>query len=1169
VKNLSTLKNLLEPYVKKDILNDDCYTSTDVKKIVVNHREKIIQINVEFVNKFKKTTNLKIENSNFKNKPEGYTIKILPCEAENELKNPPLYSNFEKTQIKSEESIVKSELKNFDTVEVRSAKNFLPTAKPLLNELIYGRNISKNTCVSIRDIETTVGKAFIWGDVFFFDLRFSKDRTKKIYVINITDFSSSITVKVVCDHKKSGNLDLLQKGNTIFVYGMIEYDTFDKAMVMRAYSICKGIKRKTVDLEPQKRVELHLHTSMSAMDGVNSPRELIERAYEWGHEAVAITDHGVLQAYPDAMNIIEKLTKNGRRMKLIYGIESYFVNNDNDNSNFKLLKSFHQIILVKNNIGLKNLYRLVSLSHLNFFYKKPRILKTELQKLREGLIIGSACEAGELFRAVVSNESKEKLHEIASFYDFLEIQPLCNNEFMIKNGIAKNEEDLRNFNRKIIEIGHELSIPVVATGDVHFLDPHDAEYRKVLMAGQGYADAEEQAPLFFKTTKEMLEEFSYLGNKKAYEVVVENTKFISDMIEEIRPIPLGTFPPFLEGADEELEKSTWKNAKEIYGENIPEIVYKRLEHELSSIIKHGFAVLYVTAKKLVKQSLDKGYLVGSRGSVGSSLVATICGISEVNPLEPHYLCPKCRNSEFITDGSFGSGFDLPEKKCPKCSTSYNRDGHNIPFETFLGFDGDKTPDIDLNFSGECQFDVHRYTEQLFGKDNVFKAGTIATIAEKTGLGFVKKYMEDKGVRFSKAEEMRLSSGCTGVKRTTGQHPGGMVIVPRNMEIYDFCPVQKPANDQKSDNITTHFDFHSVHNTICKLDELGHDIPSIYRYLEDYTKIKVSDVPMSDNKVMSLFTSVEALNIPPDEEEIDSQIGTLSMPEVGTHFVRQMMIESKPKTFSDLIQISGLSHGTNVWISNARDLIKNSVCRISEVIGTRDSIMTFLCQKGLDSKMAFEIMEIVRKGKAKKLLNKNYINAMLEKGVPKWYVDSCMKIKYMFPKAHAAAYMIAALRLGFYKVYKPLEYYAAYFTVRGQEDLDGISVCKGRKFIKRKMEDIKLKGRDASVKEKSSYATLQIVDEMLARHVEVLPVDLYKSHSYKYIVENSKIRLPFSTLPGIGTVAAKNLEISGKKNHYISIEDLQNMTNISKDVVQSLDEAGALAGLPYSSQMTLF
>ena len=908
---------------------------------------------------------------------------------------------------------------NFDiSISVRKDKNLypsiiLPTAASILGGII------KNEPVKISDITPDIGSVTVWGDVFSIDEHMTKDGAKKIYAINITDYTSSISLKVIADKEKWRVFDTISKGKTLLVKGEVTYDKYDREIVIRPKNINSVEKVKIVDKAEKKRVELHLHTNMSAMDGITTAGDLIERAHSWGHEAIAITDHGVAQAFPDAMNAVNKITKNGGNIKVIYGVEAYFI--DDLSSSFdgdmKKLKYYHQIILVKNKVGLKNLYRLISKAHLDYFYRKPRIPKSELIKYREGLILGSACESGELFRAVVSNYDHKRLCEIAKFYDYLEVQPVGNNNFLIRSGVAKNEEELRQFNKIIVDLGEELGIPVVATCDVHFMDPHDSQYRTVLMAGQGYEDAENQAPLYFRTTDEMLEEFSYLGSQKAYEIVVENTNKIAAKIDEVSPIPPGVFPPFIEGAEEQLVSITWERTKKIYGDPLPEIVKERLERELSSITKHGFSVLYMTAQKLVANSEEHGYLVGSRGSVGSSFVATMSGISEVNPLFPHYVCPKCQNSEFFTDGSYGSGFDLPDKNCPKCGTEYHRDGHNIPFETFLGFDGDKTPDIDLNFSGEYQSDAHRYTETLFGKNNVFKAGTIATIAEKTGIGFVKKYIEQKGKTLHKAEEIRLAAGCTGIKRTTGQHPGGMVVVPKGMEIYDFCPVQRPANDQKSDNITTHFDFHSIHDTICKLDELGHDVPSIYRYLEDYTGIPVMDVSMSDKKVMSLFTSTQALGVTP--EAIDSQTGTFSLPEVGTHFVRQMMIEAQPKTFSDLLQISGLSHGTDVWIGNARDLIKNKICTISEVIGTRDSIMTYLLQKGLEPKMAFKIMEIVRKGKAKKLLTQEHIDEMKKHDVPEWYIDSCMKIKYMFPKAHATAYMISTLRLCWYKVYRPV------------------------------------------------------------------------------------------------------------------------------------------------------
>ncbi len=1074
-------------------------------------------------------------------------------------------------------------------IELREGESLNPVLVAQSVKPLFGRAISKVKTVPINTLSADTGSAVIWGDIFSMDMRTTRDGKKYIISILITDYTGSMTVKIFESIDKCKPIELIKSGTTIVVKGDVQFDKYDHEIVMRADSISTGEKVKIVDKAPKKRCELHLHTNMSDMDGVSSAEALITRAYKWGMPAIAITDHGVAQAFPEAMNTLNSIQSKGGEIKVIYGTEAYFIDDTQSESSkpfegedvicencsmlpkeeLNKLKAYHQIILVKNLTGLKNLYKLISYGHLNYYYKRPRIPKSVLMRHREGLIIGSACEIGELYHAVVLGEkSYEELKEIASFYDYLEIQPLGNNMFMVRNETVQSVEDIKNFNRTIIKLGEDLNIPVVATCDVHFLDPHDSEYRKIIMTGKGFKDAEDQAPLYLRTTKEMLKEFDYLGEEKAYEVVVENTNKIADMVEQIKPIPDGNFPPFIDGAEEQLTSITWERAKKMYGDPLPKIVKDRLDRELGSITKHGFSVLYMTAQKLVADSEAHGYLVGSRGSVGSSFVATMSGISEVNPLCPHYICPnpECKNSEFITDGSVGSGFDLPAKNCPKCGTPYHRDGHEIPFETFLGFDGDKVPDIDLNFSGEYQSHSHRYTEVLFGKENVFKAGTIATVADKTALGYVKKYAEEKGKVLHRAEEQRLAAGCTGIKRTTGQHPGGMVVVPRGMSVFDFCPIQRPANDQKSDNITTHFDFHSIHDTICKLDELGHDVPTIYHYLEEFTGISVMDVSMSDEKVMSLFTSTEALGIKP--EDIDSQTGTFSLPESGTSFVRQMLVEAQPKTFSDLLQISGLSHGTDVWIGNAADLIKDGTCTISEVIGTRDSIMTYLLHKGLEPKMAFKIMEIVRKGKATKLLTEEHINAMKEHGVPQWYIDSCMKIKYMFPKAHAAAYMISTLRLGWYKVHEPLAYYAAYFTVRG-ESFDAQSALEGKPAVEQKIRDIVNKGMAATAKDKTDLATLQIVNEMLARGIKVLPINIYKSEAKKFVIEDGALRLPYSSLPGVGEAAAESLVEVAKEGDFLSIEDIQIKSKVSKTVIEMLREAGAFGDLPESNQMSLF
>ena len=1232
-------------------------------------------------------------------------------------------------------------------------------------EFVYGEPFVI-TPTSISDITKPQRNIVILGTVFDYVQEPNRSGEKMNISFSISDGNSSVEVKCFATLEDAEEIAANVKNGAVLAlkgYAKKELrkdrtEGTDFQFFFNNIAKIKKVARK--DNAPVKRVELHLHTQLSHMDALIPPDVAVKQANAWGHPAVAITDHGTVQGYQDAMLASEKIGQ-----KVIYGVEAYFVNdtagalygNYNEdfdeetivfdiettglsvknckiteigavkvkngevtdvfntfvnpeipipeeiveltgitdemvanapkvrdaldaffafigdreqekkkllvahnasfdmgfiryaaeecglefknpyldtvalsryinpdlkkhkldtlaeyyqlgdfnhhracddaamlaaiyvkmiasmreqdiksfeqlkhdmsaNSNPLNLKPYHQIILVKNKIGLKNLYKLISYGFLKYYKRHPRIPKTELEKHREGLIIGSACEAGELFTAILENRPEAEIEEIVNFYDYLEIQPISNNRFLIEAEKAKDDEDLRNFNRKIVELGEKYNKPVVATCDAHFLNDEDELYRKILLAGQKFKDYDKDSHLYYRTTEEMLEEFSYLGEEKAYEVVVTNTNMINDMIDsDIRPFPKGTFTPGMEGAEEDLTRICYERAKSMYGDPLPEIVEQRLDKELTSIIKNGFAVLYMIAQKLVWYSESQGYLVGSRGSVGSSFVASMAGISEVNPLPPHYWCPNCQYNDFSNPNKAGSGFDLPDMNCPKCGTKMNADGHHIPFETFLGFYGDKSPDIDLNFSGEVQGKVHKYTEELFGAENVFRAGTIGTLADKTAYGYVMKFLEEKGISLPRAEVNRIVSNCVGVKRSTGQHPGGIVVVPKEYEIYDFCPVQHPADDPNSDIVTTHFTFEYLHDTLLKLDELGHDMPTKYKYLEKYSgNTSVMDVPMNDKSVYELFLSTKPLGITPDDI-LGCNIGTYGLPEFGTRFVIKMVEEAKPKSFSDLLQISGLSHGTDVWTGNAQDLINEGICNISNVIGCRDNIMNDLIAYGVEKSHAFKIMESVRKGKG---LTPEWEEEMTAAGVPDWYIGSCKKIKYMFPKAHAAAYVMSAIRLGWYKVHIPIAFYCAMFTV-APGGFDAEIVMGGKGKVIETIKDIEKRGKEASPKEQASIPTLQLINEAMARGIKFLPINIIKSESSAFVPENGAIRMPFSALAGLGENAAANIVAARDEEPFFSVEDLQIRAKLTKSVIEVLRNNKVLEGLDETDQLSFF
>jgi len=1027
-----------------------------------------------------------------------------------------------------------------------------PAAKKDETTVIFGRNI-KDSPQNISKIQDEGRNIILSGQLIKFELRELRSG-RNLFTFDIADLSGGISGKTFFENKEQfAKLSAtLKEGMMVKVKGTVQFDKYANELVIYADSMVRIPKKERQEEAEITRVELHAHTRMSALDAIVSVKSLVATAAKWGHPAIAITDHGVVQAFPEAE---EAALKAG--IKVIYGMEGYLFSDNINHAN-------HIIILAQNTVGLRNLYRLVSLSHLKYLHRTPRIPKTVLEEHRDGLILGSACEAGELIQAMLAGATQEELEKIAQFYDYLEIQPTGNNEFLLRNGKVESEEALRDINRRVVAMGEKLGKPVVATCDVHFLNPEDEAYRRILMAGQGYSDADHQPPLFFRTTTEMLTEFDYLGKDKAYEVVVENTRRISESIESFKPIPSELYSPKIPGAEEQIKSMSYRKAIDLYGDPLPKIVADRLQNELDSIINHGFAVLYLIAHKLVKKSLDDGYLVGSRGSVGSSFVATMTDITEVNPLPPHWRCSACKYSEFVVDGSYGGGFDLPDKECPQCGVPMIKNGHDIPFAVFMGFHGDKVPDIDLNFSGEYQPVAHKYTEELFGKDNVFRAGTIATIADKTAYGFVKNYFSEKGITPRNAHINYLVGGCTGVKRTTGQHPGGIMVVPRDMDVHHFTPIQFPADDKKSSTITTHFDYHSISSRLVKLDILGHDDPTVIKMLEDLTGIDPKTIPCDDETTLSLFSSTEALGLTP--EELGSTVGTFGIPEFGTKFVRQMLEDTKPKNFSGLVRISGFSHGTDVWLNNAQDLIRSGTAPLSEAISTRDDIMVYLIQKGVKPVTAFKVMESVRKGKGVK---PDDVACLKENNVPDWYVESCQKIKYMFPKAHAVAYVMMAFRIAYCKVHYPLPFYASYFSVRATE-FDANLIVKGEAVIREKISELEQKANNAmTAKEKGLQTILEIALEMRLRGFIFHRVDLYKSDATRFLIVDNGLLPPLAALEGLGENAARNILEARENKPFSSVDDLRMRSRVSKTVIDILREHGCLTSLPENNQIMLF
>jgi len=1034
----------------------------------------------------------------------------------------------------------------------------------------YGRDF-EGEALPINQILEEMGEVIIAGEIIQVDTR--EIRTgNTIIMFVVTDQTDSITVKVFATpEQKDEILKLISKGRNVRVQGNTILDKFDHELTIGSVKGIKPIDKTSggrQDKSPVKRVELHLHTKMSDMDGVSDAKALIRQAEKWGHPAIAITDHGVVQAFPEAMHAAEKAA-----VKVIYGCEGYLVDDHPSDSLEDILKArtYHIILLAQNDIGRINLYRLISDSHLKYYNRRPRIPRSLLERWREGIIVGSACESGELFQAILHNSPEEELVRLVNFYDYLEIQPIGNNEFMLREPekfAARTKDDLRALNQRIVDLGEQFGKPVVATCDVHFLNPEDEVYRRILMKGKGFKDADLQAPLYLRTTEEMLKEFDYLGQEKAEEVVITNPNRIADACERILPVRLDKCPPVIEGSEAELREMCYAKAKSIYGDPLPKIVEDRLERELSSIIGNGYAVMYIIAQRLVTKSVEDGYLVGSRGSVGSSFAATMSDITEVNPLSPHYVCPECKDSDFDSEDvkaySGGAGCDMPDKICPKCGTKMKKDGYDIPFETFLGFKGDKEPDIDLNFSGEYQSRAHAYTEELFGKGYTFRAGTIAGLAEKTAYGFVMKYYEEKNIVKRRCEIERVASGCVGVRRSTGQHPGGIVVMPKGEIIYSFTPIQHPANDTMTETITTHFDYHSIDQNLLKLDILGHDDPTMIRRLEDLIGIKATEIPLDDPKVMSLFKDTSSLGITP-EDIGGCKLGALGVPEFGTDFAMQMLIDAKPQCFSDLVRIAGLAHGTDVWLGNAQTLILEGTATIQTAICTRDDIMLYLISMGMNASLSFTIMESVRKGKG---LKPEWEKAMQEANVPDWYITSCKKIQYMFPKAHAAAYVMMAWRIAYCKVYYPLEYYAAFFGIRAS-GFDYALMCQGRDLLEQNLAHYRRNADNLTDKEKLSLRDMRIVQEMYARGYEIMPLDIYRAHATQFQIYDGKIMPSLSSIDGMGEKAAEAAMAEAAKGRFLSREDFCQRTKVSKTVADEMADMGLFGDLPKSNQISLF